>query len=231
MEFLKNLIFLLKKLFKSVPRAVEEKKAAEKSAEQLKELETSKIYMESDDLAWSPSSIIAVDTEAKTVMVRTPQGYIPETEEVEIFSYGSSPIKFKTKVLAVRNGYLVLSVPLHIEDAQKRKHYRVNVRNEKIKANLIVMGRKKFETVPVDISIGGARLEISGKLSLARDALVTLCLELGDDPLLPIHMFVASSTIDANNMTTLRGSFYDVKPEQERTLSKWLLEIQRKNRK
>ena len=137
MEFLKNLIFLLKKLFKSVPRAVEEKKAAEKSAEQLKELETSKIYMESYDLAWSPSSIIAVDTEAKTVMVRTPQGYIPETEEVEIFSYGSSPIKFKTKVLAVRNGYLVLSVPLHIEDAQKRKHYRVNVRNEKIKANFI----------------------------------------------------------------------------------------------
>ena len=93
------------------------------------------------------------------------------------------------------------------------------------------MGRRKFEAIPVDISIGGARLEISGKLSLARDALVTLCLELGDDPLLPIHMFVASSSVDTNNVTTLRGSFYDIKPEQERSLSQWLLGIQRKNRR
>lgn len=225
-----SLMEFLKKLFGKKDNEASDSQS--EAVDQLKKIETSRIFVETEEMEKTPSSVIAIDTENKTVIIRTPQGFLADcNEEVEVFSYGISPKKFKTKVLAVRNGYLVLSIPLYIEDAQRRKHYRVDVKKENIEANLIVFGKKRFSVVPVDISIGGAQLEIRGKLMLAKDSLVTLCLELGDDPLMPIHMFVTSTTMDIENTTTLRGSFYDVKPDQERTLGKFLLDVQRKNRK
>lgn len=226
-----SILEAIKGLFKQ-KAGPEESPSIKKLSEELSRMKSSdKAFIQNEE-SKEPTSIIAIDMEEKIVIVRTPKhGNFPETDEVEVYTYGNSPKKFKTKVLAVRNGYLVLSIPVGIEDAQKRRHYRVDVKKENIKANLIIMGNRLVQTIPVDMSISGARLEIRGELMLARNALVKLCLEIEDEPLLPLNMFVASSSVESPKTTTIRGSFYGVEPEQEKKLGKFLLGVQRNNKR
>lgn len=90
----------------------------------------------------------------------------------------------------------------------------------------VIEGRPGFQTVTVDISLGGSAVVVPGRLR--PDTELRLSVELGDQGLVDRKVIVANWRLDRLGRTVTGLRFSDLSPREETTLSRFLVEQQRR---